>query len=76
MIRPEFLEMLRCPLDPRNTRLEEGPDGLVCQRCRIVFLIKEGIPSLLPEDARLPDGYDNLASLPCQANKAPLEKSP
>jgi hypothetical protein len=66
MISPEFLDLLRCPLDPNNTRLELVENALICQRCRLKFAIKEGIPSLLVEDAELPLGCQSLKDLPCQ----------
>lgn len=66
MLSPEFLELLRCPMDPGTTRLEEVENALVCQRCRLKFAIKEGIPSLLVEEAELPPGCHSLQDLPCQ----------
>ena len=51
MISQHLLELLRCPLDPGNTRLEQAGDSLVCQRCRLKFPIREGTPCLLPEEA-------------------------
>jgi uncharacterized protein YbaR (Trm112 family) len=66
MISPEFLDLLRCPMDPSHTRLELAENALVCQRCRLTFAIKEGIPSLLVEEAELPPGYHSLQDLPCQ----------
>ena len=67
MISKELLDILRCPLDPAHTaRLEEAADGLICQRCRLKFPVREGIPCMLVEEAELPPGCDSLASLPCQ----------
>lgn len=66
MINPELLELLRCPLDPSHTRLEESADGLVCQRCRLVYPVREGIPCMLPEEATLPPGCRSLDDLPCR----------
>jgi uncharacterized protein YbaR (Trm112 family) len=66
MISQEFLEMLRCPLDPGHTGLDQTADGLVCRRCRLKFPVKDGIPCMLVEEAELPAGCDSLAALPCQ----------
>ena len=66
MISPQLLDSLRCPLDPRNTRLDDADDALICQRCRLAFPVRDGIPCLLPEEAALPTGYTSLAALPCQ----------
>lgn len=71
MISQDLLDMLRCPLDPgRASRLDEAADGLVCQRCRLTFPVREGIPCMLVEDAQLPAGCSRLEDLPCQ--KRPL----
>jgi uncharacterized protein YbaR (Trm112 family) len=66
MLRPEHVDQLRCPLDPDATRLEEGEGCLVCQRCRLKFPIREGIPSLLVSGAELPEGVRDVNDLPCQ----------
>lgn len=67
MISKELLDILRCPLDPaRGARLAEEADGLVCQRCRLKFPIKEGLPCMLVEEAQLPSGVSSLQALPCQ----------
>jgi uncharacterized protein YbaR (Trm112 family) len=72
MISPEFLAMLRCPLDTTApVRLElpqEGRDmsALVCTRCETRYLIHDGIPNMLPEDAVLPPGCPDLDRLPCR----------
>ena len=77
MISQQFLDMLRCPLDPAHTRLEEAAGGLVCQRCRLKYFIREGIPCMLPEEAELPPGYDGLGALPCQQSAStPRESQP
>jgi uncharacterized protein YbaR (Trm112 family) len=74
MISKELLDILRCPLDPgHTTRLDQAEDGLVCQRCRLKFPIKEGIPCMLVEDAELPPGHSSLATLPCQQTPVPQE---
>jgi len=70
MISQELLEMLRCPLDPSHTRLEAAGDALVCQRCRLKFPVREGIPCMLIEEAELPPGCASINALPCQQGKA------
>jgi len=70
MIGADLLEMLRCPMDPRHTRLEATEDALICQRCRARFPIKEGIPCLLIDEAELPPGCARVGDLPCQQREA------
>ena len=70
MITPEMLEILRCPMDPaREAKLViENDTRLLCGRCRLQFRIREGFPSLLVEEATLPEGCTSTAQLPCQRN--------
>jgi uncharacterized protein YbaR (Trm112 family) len=68
MITPEHLEILRCPIDPnREARLVLEEDvRLLCSRCRVRFRIRDGFPSLVVEDATLPEDCPSLADLPCR----------
>jgi uncharacterized protein YbaR (Trm112 family) len=66
MISQELLDGLRCPLDPSNTRLEATDAGLVCQRCQLTFPVREGIPCMIVEEAKLPEGCKGINDLPCQ----------
>lgn len=66
MIPDDFLDKLRCPLSPSEVRLEQADDGLVCQRCRLTFPVKDGLPSLRVEEAALPPGCTRVEDLPCQ----------
>ncbi len=68
MISPELMEILRCPMDPRQRLTLEG-DRLVCQGCALVFKIKDGLPILVAEEAELPAGCADLNQLPCQREK-------
>jgi uncharacterized protein YbaR (Trm112 family) len=72
MISNDLLDILRCPLDPaRAARLEQDADGLLCQRCRLKFPVKEGLPCMLVEEAQLPPGASSLQALPCQQAAVP-----
>ena len=71
MISQELLDILRCPLDPSQTRLTLEGDHLTCQRCRLLFRIKDGFPVLIVEEAELPPGCASVDQLPCQQGKAP-----
>jgi uncharacterized protein YbaR (Trm112 family) len=75
MVTQEFLDLLRCPLDPSSTRLDLVGDALVCQRCRLKYPVKDGIPSMLPEEAELPPGCASLDALPCRV-AAPTPGAP
>ena len=69
MISPDLLEILRCPMDPSHTRLALEEDRLICQRCALVFRIKDGFPVLVAEEAELPPGCESLSQLPCQRER-------
>jgi uncharacterized protein YbaR (Trm112 family) len=67
MISPEFLERLRCPMDPkREARLAQEGDHLVCQRCGVRYRVKDGIANLVVEEAELPPGVTAPDQLPCR----------
>lgn len=66
MISQELLEILRCPLNPSQARLQMDGNAVVCEQCRLRFKIKDGILSLVAEEAELPPGCESLSDLPCQ----------
>src|SRR5262245_13767924 len=67
MISQQLLDLLRCPLDPGHAaRLDQAGDALVCQRCRLEYPVREGIPCMLPEEAKLPPSCASLDALPCK----------
>ncbi len=70
MISSDFLDILRCPLSPSDTRLRLQADHLECERCALRFRIKDGFPILVAEEADLPAGCESLAQLPCQKQAA------
>jgi uncharacterized protein YbaR (Trm112 family) len=70
MITPEMLEILRCPMDPmREAKLVVEDSRLFCSRCRLQFRIREGFPSLLVDEATLPEGCPSTKQLACQQQK-------
>jgi uncharacterized protein len=69
MISPELLSILRCPMDPSNTTLALEEERLVCTRCRVVFPMRDGFPTILIEEAELPQGCSSIEQLPCQREK-------
>jgi uncharacterized protein YbaR (Trm112 family) len=70
MITQEMLAHLRCPIDPkREAMLLLDDTKLLCAGCRVQFRIREGFPSLLTDEATLPDGCKHLNQLPCQRRK-------
>ncbi|HEY4706010.1 MAG TPA: Trm112 family protein [Thermodesulfobacteriota bacterium] len=50
-IDKELLDILACPKCKGRIRLSEKKDGLVCERCRLVYPIKDDIPVMLVDEA-------------------------
>ncbi len=56
-IHPELLEILACPKCKGEIRLNAAQDGLICERCRLVYEIRDDIPIMLIDEAK-PLGED------------------
>ncbi len=53
---PELVAILACPAcDDRPPLRLSGADMLICDECRRTYLVRDGIPVLLPDEAVLPD---------------------
>lgn len=50
-INKELLEILACPKCKGDIRLNEKQDGLICERCRLLYPIREEIPVMLIDEA-------------------------
>lgn len=51
-IHPDLLEILACPKCKGDLRLNEAGDGLICDRCRLLYEIRDDIPIMLIDEAR------------------------
>ncbi len=52
MISKELLDILACPKCKGEVSLTEQEDGLVCEKCKLFYEIKDNIPIMLIEEAR------------------------
>ncbi|MBI5874716.1 MAG: Trm112 family protein [Deltaproteobacteria bacterium] len=50
-IDKELLDILACPKCKGEIKLTEKGDGLVCDACRLVYPVKDGIPVMLIDEA-------------------------
>ncbi|MFY9270198.1 MAG: Trm112 family protein [Candidatus Manganitrophaceae bacterium] len=50
-IDKNLLEILACPKCKGEIDLNEKGDGLICERCKLVYPIREEIPVMLIEEA-------------------------
>jgi uncharacterized protein YbaR (Trm112 family) len=54
----ELLEILRCPVT--RSRLRQDGDFLIAEVGGLAFPVRDGIPVMLAEEARLPAGVSTL----------------
>lgn len=50
-IDKELLEILACPKCKGRVKLNEKKDGIVCDKCRLVYPVKDNIPVMLVDEA-------------------------
>jgi len=51
-ISKELLEILACPKCKGDIRLNETKDGLICEKCRLIYEIMDDIPIMLIDEAK------------------------
>ena len=51
-INKELLDILACPKCKGNIYLNKTEDGLICDRCKLLYEIKDGIPIMLIDEAK------------------------
>jgi uncharacterized protein len=56
MIDPKLLEILVCPVTRRKLRYDEARQELVSEAAGLAYPVREGVPVMLPEEARKLDG--------------------
>ncbi len=49
----ELLDILVCPLCKTPVKMTTDNSGLKCETCRRVYLVRDDIPVMLPEEARI-----------------------
>jgi len=55
-ISKELLEILACPKCKGDVRLNAAENGLICDRCRLIYEIREEIPIMLIDEAKPVEG--------------------
>ena len=48
----ELLEILACPKCKGEIYLNDAEDGLICDRCSLLYEIRDDIPIMLIDEAR------------------------
>ncbi len=47
----DLLEILACPKCKGDIRITEKGDGLICDRCKLLYPVKDDIPVMLIDEA-------------------------
>lgn len=58
-IDKKLLEILACPKCKGEIRLNETEDGLICDACKLLYEIKDGIPIMLIDEAKPLEGGES-----------------
>jgi uncharacterized protein len=51
-LNKDLLDILACPKCKGDIRLDEAQTGLICERCRLIYEIRDGIPIMLIDEAK------------------------
>jgi uncharacterized protein len=51
-ISKELLEIIACPKCKGDIYLNNAEGGLICNKCRLSYQIKDGIPIMLIDEAK------------------------
>ncbi|MAR57135.1 MAG: hypothetical protein CMM93_08140 [Rickettsiales bacterium] len=49
---PALIEMLVCPVSKGALQYDAGAQELVCAESKLAYPVRDGIPVMLPEEAR------------------------
>lgn len=50
-VSKELLDILACPKCKGDIKMTESGDGLICESCKLLYKIKDGIPVMLVDEA-------------------------
>jgi hypothetical protein len=50
-VNSELVEILACPQCKGKLILTEAEDGLICEKCKVIYPIRDEIPIMLIEEA-------------------------
>ena len=51
-LAPELLQILVCPKCKGDLEYRVSPEALVCNACRLVYPVEDGIPIMLIDEAK------------------------
>ncbi|MGB9731205.1 MULTISPECIES: Trm112 family protein [Calditerrivibrio] len=59
-IKKELLDILACPKCKGDIRLSKNEDALICDKCKLVYEIRDDIPIMLIDEAKKVESTDGL----------------
>lgn len=51
-LKKDLLDILACPKCKGDVLLKEDLEGLVCQSCKLLYEIRDGIPIMIIDEAK------------------------
>jgi uncharacterized protein YbaR (Trm112 family) len=51
-IDKKLLDIILCPKCKGDVRLDTARDEIICDKCKLIYEIKDGIPIMLVDEAR------------------------
>ncbi len=51
-IKKELLDILACPKCKGEIHLNDKEDGLICDKCKLLYQIRDDIPIMLIDEAK------------------------
>ncbi len=66
-VEADLLSILRCPIT--HSKLHQEGDFLVAEVGGLRYPVREGIPVMLAEEAKLPSGFTSLEAFKAQFEK-------
>ncbi len=55
-ISKELMDIIACPKCKGEVKLTNTKDGLICNACKLLYEIKDGIPIMLIDEAKTVEG--------------------
>jgi len=52
MLNQDLLDILACPKCKEPVVLNESKDGLICEKCSLLYEIRDDIPVMLVDEAK------------------------
>ena len=51
-ISKDLFEILACPVCKSDLKLDEKENGLICEKCNLLYSIEDDVPIMIVEEAK------------------------